>query len=632
MDRKISLTRVTKLGKVLLLWLLIFSPFAQAGNIKVMKVWPEKLLYGRGEEAKISITLKNEETSKQEGKLVCEIIGDLDTRIEILNREVVLGPKEVKVFSATWNTGKEEYGFEARATFFQDNKQIATGSEYFAVCDNVFKIGQYYSDFYTYNAERWFKEKKIPQNRSHYIMITELNVSPESFGDHTPDTDTWWTQHTCYHESKKGVKTFVEESHKHGMKILIYANHMPAGYTGFEFARQHPEWVLYRRNGMWEAFFDVAQLARIAHMSEEERYKGCPPWMALNLNFYDRKVVNFGCDEIIAGAKMFGYDGVRFDGHYLCPAKENNEIGYDYAGNPETHGEDGEKLSVEIIKHVRNYIRKKLPGFLFGYNYGYEYDYNWSKRPKAFASTCSEGSMLMWESIRSSIWREGSRYSTWKGYIKGIKEEANRVIGLGGYHLIIVDNWVNHSLPAYNHLVAMTFAARSHICYAAGCSICVRGKFGDYMEMNGEFPDGSAAEKWNRFATRYAAFLYDDRLKDVDFPEKILQVKGEREIFWKDYVYWRNLSTDKRQLIIHLINAPVHKKVLKNERKAPPIQHNISVSAKIPSGFTKVRCWVLTPDQGMRGFPISVKIAGRKAMVNIPELEYWDIVVFEFLK
>ena len=137
--------------------------------------------------------------------------------------------------------------------------------------------------------------------------------------------------------------------------------------------------------------------------------------------------------------------------------------------------------------------------------------------------------------------------------------------------------------------------------------------------------------EYYRFALRYSELIYNLDIKRIIDPEKrpILEVKSEKPLWWKEYVYQGTLSDGKKYLFVSLVNPPVKPYLDYNEKETPAQQTNIEVTVDQPLAGRVTKAYLLSPD--IPGNKTDLKIEGdnKKIKVVVPKLLYWDIVVFE---
>jgi len=161
-----------------------------------------------------------------------------------------------------------------------------------------------------------------------------------------------------YDMSVSDIRGRIRQEHKSGIRQITYGKFQFCGGAGFEFARRHPQWVVYRSDGAFQImFWELSPLDLAKPITEK-----MPSYMQGTVNFYDPEAVRFGAEEIVRGAKMMGFDGVWFDGHFFVFP------GFDYEMKPTKRDENPNLLGARNVRLCRQIIRKEFPNFAFYYN------------------------------------------------------------------------------------------------------------------------------------------------------------------------------------------------------------------------------------------------------------------------
>lgn len=181
-----------------------------------------------------------------------------------------------------------------------------------------------------------------------------------------------------------------------------------------------------------------------------------------------------------------------------------------------------------------------------------------------------------------------------------MRREADIVRYYGGHHATYAFNRIGDRL--YNFIV--NFAMRSHLmnAYTGG------------------------AVNINRFATRFAGFLWDDKLHTWVNAQNVIDVQSDREVWWKQFASVRPLSDGGTQFIIHLINPPEGKKNLSDKKEPAEPAKNIKVSWNQINSFRRAMIGDLDSCDIKQLEPQKV---GDKLIFDVPEIKHWAILVVE---
>ena len=122
---------------------------------------------------------------------------------------------------------------------------------------------------------------------------------------------------------------------------------------------------------------------------------------------------------------------------------------------------------------------------------------------------------------------------------------------------------------------------------------------------------------------------FDSELADEVLSAAGIEVESEAPVWWEETVYRRPRPDGREQFIVHLINPPAQAKVDPKMNTAPEVQQNIAVSMPVPDGSKLTSAWVLSPDPDTHGSLLKSSGSEGRATVTVPELAYWDVIVFE---
>ncbi|MCG2661725.1 MAG: hypothetical protein L6437_15945, partial [Kiritimatiellae bacterium] len=341
--------------------------------------WPDKVLYDAGETAVIDVTIKNSTDKTVSGKLNVQVIWEIEESKALLNQAMEIKAGQTNAVSVKWENMPEVLGCEVRADFINDKGEaVASGSEYFNVCRHLdtCRVGIHGGgmDLQTYSNETYLKNipGKIAFKRAHYLNIGEWYPAKSSVWNLAPKEDEW---SGGFWNSKKALQLGIQEAHKHGMKAVVYATAFAMyGLDPVDVSLRHPDWILYDKTGRpapeW-TIVDVKTedlLRSIETGAVKDKYTpAC--FTSIFGNWMVPEHLDFHIDQLIANAKMFGMDGVRYDGHPGVPSIFNAAL-LNVEGRPVTTAENCDKEADRILKHIKQRIRKELPNYLFMYNAG----------------------------------------------------------------------------------------------------------------------------------------------------------------------------------------------------------------------------------------------------------------------
>ncbi|MHB9023366.1 MAG: hypothetical protein ACYC7E_04215 [Armatimonadota bacterium] len=583
-----------------------------AQGMLTVSVWPDKLLYDVGETAKIDVTVTNGGKDPVQGQLTVRVIWEMEDTQTLLQQPVELKAGEKKVVTATWKTA-EVLGCEARAELQLDAKTTVAGSEYFNVCraKDAQRVGIHTGspNLFTW-PEKAFIDS-IPNailnlRRGYANIIEHYSWAPDLFADMAPKQETWLSN---YWQNKTAIKRSIEEEHKHGIKSLTYLISATPNVPGVELMRTHPEWFLYHPNGKpWNGGnLDVQRIDVSRNADDSAAYRAKYMYygtgMYLFPNFSLKEPLDFGIQQLISSKLMFGWDGVRFDGHYVmwtavCKGARDN------TGKPVVSGKEAEAITKANTAYTKKEIFKVYPDFLFMFNA--------SSQDPDIAEICSVGGAPANEPIKGAG-NVNSQWNAWKDFTKYLLDDADRTRERGGYpYALLPPPW--EVCPNVDRIqYPILFATTVHPWFCHPTLDRANDKGGTHYPIQKDF---------FRFATRYSALFWGHGIQRVKAPESLASVMPPTgNVWWKDFVYRRPLANGKQQLVIHLINEPPTPGIEADTQTLPTPISNIAVkfSGKV------ARAWVASAEPQLSCQRVPVE----NGTIKVPELRVWTVVIAE---
>ncbi len=250
---------------------------------------------------------------------------------------------------------------------------------------------------------------------------------------------------------------------------------------------------------------------------EDSSWQGSGGWAFYNMN--DPAVVAYGIKQIVDSAKMFGWAGVRFDGHFQARTGKQR-VGDRFIDFTPDMADAQTAANQHALKEA---MRKVDPRFVYGYNYA-ECAFNGllAEHPRETIELCAGGGHIMDEYAKWNT-EPSHPFRRWVDYAHMLAQSADQVRRLDGHYFPMVQP----DGPVGRYQSIFTFAAGGH-------------------------PNGSAF--YNGFATRFAGVLWDKHLENVWNPAGLLIIGPG--LLWEDYVRRQTLDAGHQRLIIHLINPP----------------------------------------------------------------------------
>ena len=512
----------------------------------------------------------------------------------------------------------EAWGCTLQVRLVRGDEELASGQDVFAVGTDHYRLGQDASCWsQDLSAERvgdFSGAESVWPARWHSEKGTWLEIfcnGPGEFCGLKTDWEQWISMQGKYKRSKAGIRGFIGAAHTLGMKVMMYNNATPSGWLGTEWARKHPEWLSYKYMGDMRgtpSVRDIEKMKTWHQTMEPDKIRGFQPFQ---INLAVPELVDFGCDQMLAACEDLGFDGVRFDGHWVL-GQFWTGLGYDIEGRRPNREKSLDAVNARITRQMKKYVLERMPNFEFGYNYGLNYEYGGGKGPDAYREACAGNGMILWE---GSTFGDGP-FSEWRNGAAELRENALRIHQGGGVHyghLRLVHASEQYPVNDFSlrYFLITNFAAASHI-YGS-----VFPGHPSYRPILG---------RYYRFALRYGELLYDEDLRPVLNPGDHLSitVNGEEtaDLWWEIYTFKRPLK-GRYQIITHLVNMPapgITKPISTADKQPAPLENVLVTLTETPE-----RVFLLDPEDEEW-----IRELGTESPVAIPQVNAWKILVQEF--
>jgi hypothetical protein len=554
-------------------------------DAEICALAPDKIRYQPGEQATIAVGVRNYAAAPRSWRVETELVRELDRVIPVDSRNLDIGPGAEQTFQCATPPLTDLWGYAVRCRLFEGERTLAEGQEFFTVHSNLWAVLQAGSPPAQFTAQITPENAAAAaeRNRRRYRNWVESGFwAPDEFGDFTPATERWWGGQGCYYGSVAGTRAMIAEGHKRGMSFAVYALIWGGdGPPAFETVRRHPDWG-------YPSTFNVEWLERWERnaMGTGSNKAAMHVWP---LTIIDHSAAGAPARhhgrELSVAHRDLGWDAVRYDCHAI--SDEN----------------------ARLMRLVKETVHAEAPAFQFGYN---------SSVPQgdprlgaAFKAQCEGEGGIMEEGIRQFgggglSFAGGATYAVFARRLLDFKNEARTA---GGHFIAIgLDKCYPNDL-VYQYIFWL--AGNSHPCY--------------------DWRDASVAD-YAQFATRYAGLLWDLRLTPLREPAKWIDV-GAAESFlwwWRDFVQQRALDGGRRQIVIHLINAPAETVLYTHDdAKVPPPRRDIPLALRVPDGAQVRGVWFLTPEYELTRTALPVTVADGRARFTVPRLRFWSMAVVE---
>ncbi|HOS43453.1 MAG TPA: hypothetical protein PK794_07165, partial [Armatimonadota bacterium] len=566
----------------------------------------DKILYSPRQDAAASATIQNYAAEPLKADIRFTEVTGLDDRRVLGVKPVVVPAGGEAAVSLPFNVGAIEYGRDLLVEIVRDGKVVEAKRDAYSVADNLWKVAigsRQIAQTGATSAETYARE--MLRVRAGYGNWVEKDFwAPDDWGLMvTPPGATWFSGQARRHENTERLQQQVQAAHAHGIKAITYGKCMAGGLPGWELARTKPQWFTVDAHG--RTMGRPADVWDMEHWQEADKYKYSDykyVWTYRWVDLRQMAPLDHGIDQLIASAKQFGWDGVRYDSggfraHYV---PKDGKVLFD--------GVDS--YNARNMRYTKERVWKELPGFLFGVNTNDPYSVGGVSPLKPtdacgheFREMLAGGGLWMFEGMRDKPNFWGRRpYKTWSDYAADMVQAIRTIKGYGG-----------------------------HVCFSYGDTELYKFMIGtmigahDYM---GEHLQAKGSENWGRFLTRWSSFLWDHRLRALP-DDGAFTVRSDRPVWYTGFSNELVVSPTKRYVIIHLLNPPVNDECAKTKDEVPAPIEGMHLSL-LAGKETLKRVLFIAP-----GAPNRAEALGWRngeagvAEISVPRLDIWGMVVAE---
>lgn len=570
-----------------------------------------KIRYAQNEAIKGSVDLAAFEGSSAAGELTLFLENGLQTRavVQKISVPTFTGRKTIEF---DFPAPKEELGYALVASFARaDGSDAAERSAYLTVADNFYRVAIHYGGVMGRNklkpdpTELRTQMQKIKDNYANCYEV--FAWAQEDMVGMSPEQDYWFSGQTCYQISKSYMKAMISASHDAGIAAVSYGKFIMSGYLGWKTAWDRP--LDHRMQfdfpiGMWDGTSEHGlQWFRYGEFIPEYRPDtggafslGRPSFIPVNPD-PTPAMARVAAEHIVSAAKMFGWDGIRWDGH---PRGDNMFAGQ--LGGPGKLDPYQARKTQALVKYVKDIVAKDAPQMRWGYNYLFTQanpSHDWAVQDYELDELCANGGLVMNESIRKS---HGNPF---EHIAKNIQIQADLARERGGYLLCI----------SCDEVSARDSFIEAIIYYAGGCR-----------------PYGAASTfaSLNRYVTRYGCYTLDERLRRLAKPESVIKPSAATTLWWSPFVYEtpRNAKGES-QLVVNLLNLPYKDLVLAGHDKnsnynLKTASDPVDFALSLPQGYRSGNARWIDP------FTLAVKALPMKdGVIQAPSVPVWAVMVID---
>lgn len=557
----------------------------RSGPLIVSAVTGDKITYRPAETATVTVVLENLESAPASGKLCVDLLEGLTNRTPVYAGDVTVDAlKQAKQsFRVPLGTAPWGRGLEAR---LETSKGHDVATHACSVVTNPFMVAIFGPGLPMFGSERWDAQRAEQEaeriaagNLANYCSAYEAFAwAPCDFSRMTVDNDEpFHSGQTQYTKRRSTLQVLHRVFHKYGIACITYGKSCASGLPGMEYALKHPEQMnVYSSAGFCHEAISVDILDRMLenryrrHGRDEDFWQS---WISAWTLMGNLDAANYGCDEIVRSAKQFGWDGVRYDGHFSV------------WNNP--------AMSARFVRHAANRIQSQVPGFGVGYNYcGPQHGTPEGAFADIEMAACARGGgLIMSEYYRNLLGpvKANIEHLRWAG-------DATRLHG--GYFLAINDDRSDWSAAL--------------------------------MLAGGARPMGGVG-LFNKFATRFSAYVLDPGLRRLEDPAKVVTPGRGADFRWDAFVFEKPVSSTESLLILQLVN--VTDRFAFSGQYRPPTgvsgpRRDVEFELTLPAGYQAVgaQAWEAAGEPA----PLAAALAGNR--LTIPRLNVWTMAVVTLRK
>ncbi|MHB9134584.1 MAG: glutamine amidotransferase [Armatimonadota bacterium] len=583
------------------------APISRSGY--VAGVTTDKIRYTPGETLRGTAVVKDAAGKGGAGTLTLYLEHDVNTREKVKTLPVTL-TREAQTVQFDFPLPTRELGYTLVAEYTSaDGADTSEDVEHFTIAANFLRVAIHGSMIgWGSTSDSPEKQRQLMADcRKKYQNCGEMFAwAEEDMVGLSPESEWWFAGQSTYHLNKTGLKSLISEAHKQGISAITYGKFIMSGYLGWKTAYDYPldHQGQYRFPvGMWESV-----MTKDMDRFYNKEFVPFNLWPNISgsalpsLYWQDfipitpdptPRMTRIAAEAILRSIEMFGWDGVRWDGHPRawggqCAGQGN----YDYYASRQTQA---------LVRYFKDIVNAKYPNFQHGYNYLYiqkEPNWNWAYEDFELDELCRGGGLLMNESIRGS----GGQPFEWIG--RNIQIEGDLCRERGGFFLGIS---CDGSSERDKLVEAILYAAGGCRVYNHVCDIGIV----------------------NRYVTRYMRYTFDETLRRLEKPEGVLKPVEETKLWWQPYVYETAREGNAGQLVVNLLNIPRTDSPTREYSKVyrwnmPAGTDPATFALTLPAGYTATGAHFIDP------FTLAVTpVAVKDGRIEVPPVDMWLVLVVD---
>ncbi len=579
-------------------------PGSRSGQ--VVKVEIDRIRYRPGETLKGRAVVADVGGRGGRGTLELQLEHLAGQRAKVKSIPVTLGNQPLTV-DFELPLPQQELGYALVAEFVSaDGADRSEAAEYFTIAGSFQRVAIFGGGLATRDAVQDDDtiRRGLTEARAGYYNATEYFAwAEDDLVEMSPEADFWSSGQTNYRMHKQTLQRQIRLAHEQGFAVSTYGKYLMSGFPGWETAYDYP----YDHRGQY--YYPIGMYLGVsASTLDRRRHRDTPSYIRhteVKGNAFDTwwnyflpincdatpHMVRIAAEECVRSIEVFGWDAIRWDGHPSV---------YSQGGRAGIYSAGGARQTQTLVRYFKDIVAQRHPDFRHGYNYlGIQREKNhaWAVEDFELDELCRGGGLLMNESIGNA-----SGGYTFAQIARNLQVDGDLCRERGGYYL-----GISYAKSPRDVLI------ESALWAAAGCR-----------------PYGMMSYEVRRYCTRYAHYTFDENLRRLTQPAKVLAPRTETRLWWQPFVYETPTVEGHRQLVVNLLNLPLDDKRPGRDSDDPPVwtmppgtdpvEFELALPAGLtPTGVTRIDPWTLAAE--------SVPLAGNR--FTVAPVGIWSVLVID---
>lgn len=580
-------------------------PLSRSGRVTAVSV--DKIRYLPGATLKGAVTLVDVGGKGGAGTVTLYLEHNLKDRTKVKSLPVKLTavPQEL-AFEIP--LPQEELGYALVAEYASpDGADRNEVSEYFSIAANFQRVAIFGGGLVNRDAilEEEPIRRGLAEARADYFNACEYFAwAEDDMVAMSPSNDFWSSGQTNYRMHKPTLQRQIRLAHEQGIAVSTYGKFVMSGLKGWETVYDYPNdhrGQYFYHVGMWESVnvpdFDRRRNQDFNVWGKNPNLTGHPfyPWWASFLPINPDatpRMVRIAAEECVRSIGMFGWDAIRWDGHPRAGGQCGSSGQYIQLWSRQTQ---------MLMRYFKEIVGARYPDFRHGYNYLLiepDKKHDWAVEDFELDELCRGGGLLMNESIGNA-----SGGYTFAAIARNLQVDGDLSRERGGYYL-----GISLARTPRDQLIEGALWA------AAGCR-----------------PYNNAmSREVRRYCTRYSQYTFDERLRRLVTPEKVLVPQAATTLWWQPFVYETPQIGDRRQLVINLLNVPQQARrpardaKVKPEWEMSPGTDPVTFTLTLPAGLRATGVSLIDP------LTLAVRpLVLKENRFEVPAMASWGVAVVD---